>query len=96
MGLTRGIIYVPTNMSRIRHALPCDMKETDTHCGDKEKMCYKSAYAYCCIWLHMVMKALYRLCRTMLYWMERVVVNENWKDIFLETSDTLALEIDIE
>jgi len=28
--------------------------------------------------------------------MERVVVNENWKDIFLETSDTLALEIDIE
>lgn len=31
----------------------------------------------------------------MIYWIERVFINENYKELFLEETYTLSLEIDI-
>ena len=46
MGLIGGVINVPANMSRIQHALPCDIKETDTIAVEIKKiLSYKSVYA---------------------------------------------------
>jgi hypothetical protein len=97
MGLTGGVINVPTDTSRIQHALPRDIKETDTIAVEiKKKLCYKSAYAFGRIRVHMVMKALKRLSKSMLYKMEKVVINENWKQMFNQFVDAYATDTDSE
>jgi hypothetical protein len=97
MGLTGGVINVPTNTSRIKHALTHDIKETDTIAVEiKKKLCYKSAYAFGHIHVHMVMKALKRLSKSMLYKMEKVVINDNWKQMFNQEKYAYAIETDNE
>ena len=97
MGLTGGVINVPTDMSRIQHALPRDIKETDTVAvAIKKRLSYKSAYAFGHIRVHLVMKALKRLCKTMLYKMEKVVINDNWKEMFNQAKDAYETDTDNE
>jgi hypothetical protein len=61
MGLTGGIMNVPTDTSKIQHVLPHDNKINLTHIVEvviKKNLSYKSAYAFGHIRVHMLMKAL--------------------------------------
>jgi hypothetical protein len=97
VGLIGGVINVPTNTSRIQHSLPRDIKQTNTDVVKiKKNIFYKSAYTFVHICVHMVMKELKRLCKTMLYKMEKVVINDNWKQMFNQDKDAYATDNDKE
>jgi len=62
LGLTGGVINVPTNISRIQSALPQTIKDTDTVAVVlKKSLRFKSAYAFGRVRVHKVMKALKQL-----------------------------------
>jgi len=42
------------------------------------------------------MKALKRLCKTMLYKMEKVVINDKWQEVFNDINDTYVTDTDNE
>ena len=82
---------------QIQCALPRDIKESDTVAVEiKKRLCYKNAYAFGRIRVHMVIKALKQLCKTMLYKMEKVKINKNWKQMFNEAKDAFASDSDEE
>jgi hypothetical protein len=50
LGLTGGVINVPTDISRIQHALPHNINETDTIAvAIKKSLRLKNAYSIGCI-----------------------------------------------
>ena len=88
---------MPTDTSRIQCVLPYHIKETDTVAvAIKKRLCYKNAYSFSRIRIHMVIKALKQLCKTMLYKMEKVQIKEKWKQMFNEAKDVFASDSDEE
>jgi len=88
LGLTGGVINVPTNISRIQSALPRTIKDTDTVAVVlKKSLRFKSAYAFGRVRVHKVMEALKQLCKRMLYKLETATINDNWKDAFLQNQE---------
>ena len=97
LGLTGGVINVPTDVSRIQHALPRDINETSTIAiAIKKSLRFKNAYAIGRIRPHRVIKALRRLCRTTLYKLENIKITERWEKIFNENKEAYESQTDLE
>ena len=92
LGLTRGVINVPTCINRIQSALPRNVRETDrVAVAIKRRLNFKNDYAIGRIRIHIVMKALKQLFQTMLYKLEDVKIDNEWEKVFIES---LALAIE--
>ena len=95
LGLTGGVINVPADTHRLQSILPRDINETDTVAiALKKRLMYKNAYAYGRICVYTLMKALKRLCITMLYKQENATINDSWIQFFTEIKNQDATDID--
>ena len=97
LGLSGGVINVPTDISRIQHALPQKLNESDTIAIEiKRSLKLKNAYAIGRIHLHLVIKALKQLCKRTLYKLEKVTIIDKWNEEFMKNIKAYETEIDIE
>ena len=97
LGLTRGVINVPTCINRIQSTLPRNIRETDTVVvAIKRRLKLKNSYAIGRVRIHIVMKALKQLCQTMLYKLEDVKIDNEWEKVFIENKESYDSETDIE
>jgi len=85
LGLTGGVTNAPTNICVIQSVLPRNIKGTDTVAVVlKKHLKFKNAYAFGQVRVHIVMKALKQLCKTTLYKLENVAIDDNSKQVFIE------------
>ena len=97
LGLTGGVINVPTCINRIQSALPRNIRETDTVAvAIKIRLNLKNDYAIGRIRIHIVMKALKQLFQTMLYKLEDVKIDNKWEKVFIENKESYYSETNIE
>ena len=89
LGLTGGVINVPTCINRIQSALPKNVREIDTVVvASKRRLNFKNAYAIGRIRIHIVMKALKQLCQTILYKLEDVKIDNKREKVFIENKES--------
>ena len=76
--MTSGLINVPVDTFRIQISLPHDINESSTVVVEiKRRLVFKSIFFVGWIGVHNVIKALKWLCKTPLYKLENVKVNES-------------------
>ena len=97
LGLSGGVINVPADISRIQHALPRTLNESDTIAvAIKKNLKFRNAYAIGRIRGHIVIKALKQLFKRTLYKLENVMILEKWKEEFKKYNETYNTKSDIE
>jgi hypothetical protein len=80
LGLTGGVINVPTSTYRIQFGQPRNIKDIDiVEIVIKKSLRFKIIYAIGQIQIHTDHKALKYLCKTMIYKLENVKIDDNWK-----------------
>ena len=81
LGLSGGVINVPANISRIQHALPRKINESDTISIEiKRSLKFKNVCVVGWIRPHLVIKALKQLCKRTLYKLEKVTLIDKWNE----------------
>ena len=97
LGLSGGVINVHADISRIQHAFPRKINESDTNAiAIKRSLKFKNAYAIGRIHPHLVIKALKQLCKRTLYKLEKVTIIDKWNEEFMQNIKAYETEIDIE